>query len=317
MILRADELAGPRQRRCSAACTTPTRGSTNTSLIGSAGARLRERASAWCSTVPTGRPGRSRRSILAATGATVDVRFNEPDGININLDCGATAPEARRPDCGARRRPTSASRSTATPIAAWQSMSTAQVVDGDQLIGIIALDRLARGTCQGHRGRQRAVERRPGAGALAAAGGRLARTPVGDKYILDGMLVMERRAGWREERPRHRARVHDGRRRHRHCARAYVDHRPQRQAACPSWPRRSRSSRSSNARSTFVTRISGRQIRPSPGRSRMRAGRSRWRARACPAVGHRVCAADHGRGLTMRDELRRLPTRSRRSQSSD
>ena len=31
--------------------------------------------------------------ILAGTGATVDARFNEPDGMNINLDCGATAPE--------------------------------------------------------------------------------------------------------------------------------------------------------------------------------------------------------------------------------
>ena len=30
--------------------------------------------------------------ILRASGASVDVRFNEPDGSNINLDCGATAP---------------------------------------------------------------------------------------------------------------------------------------------------------------------------------------------------------------------------------
>ena len=31
--------------------------------------------------------------ILAATGADVDAWFDEPDGMNINLDCGATAPE--------------------------------------------------------------------------------------------------------------------------------------------------------------------------------------------------------------------------------
>ncbi|MGI8928930.1 MAG: phosphoglucosamine mutase, partial [Candidatus Limnocylindrales bacterium] len=31
--------------------------------------------------------------IIASTGASVDVRFNQPDGSNINLDCGATAPQ--------------------------------------------------------------------------------------------------------------------------------------------------------------------------------------------------------------------------------
>jgi len=32
--------------------------------------------------------------ILAATGASVEVIFNDPDGININVACGATAPAA-------------------------------------------------------------------------------------------------------------------------------------------------------------------------------------------------------------------------------
>jgi phosphoglucosamine mutase len=31
-------------------------------------------------------------SIIAATGATVETHFNQPDGSNINLDCGATVP---------------------------------------------------------------------------------------------------------------------------------------------------------------------------------------------------------------------------------
>jgi phosphoglucosamine mutase len=70
-----------------------------------------------------------------------------------------------------------------------------RVVDGDQLIGVIALDRLRRGALPNgivvasvlsNGGLQRAVE---------SAGGKLARTPVGDKYILDGMLVMDAALG--------------------------------------------------------------------------------------------------------------------------
>jgi phosphoglucosamine mutase len=63
------------------------------------------------------------------------------------------------------------------------------VVDGDQVLGILALDRLARGflphgalvvSVLSNGGLQRVVE---------AAGGRVIRTPVGDKYILEGMQV--------------------------------------------------------------------------------------------------------------------------------
>ena len=63
-----------------------------------------------------------------------------------------------------------------------------RVVDGDQVLGILALDRLARGALPGglvvsilsNGGLQAAVE---------AAGGEVIRTPVGDKYILEGMQV--------------------------------------------------------------------------------------------------------------------------------
>ena len=64
-----------------------------------------------------------------------------------------------------------------------------RVVDGDQVLGILALDRLTRGELPGgglvvsvlsNGGLQTAVE---------AAGGQIVRTPVGDKYILEGMQV--------------------------------------------------------------------------------------------------------------------------------
>jgi phosphoglucosamine mutase len=126
--------------------------------------------------------------ILEATGATVEVIHNEPDGININVASGATSPaslaeavEARGADVGF------ALDGDADRLIAVDAAGT--VVDGDQVLGILALDRLERGVLpQGalvvsvlsNGGLQAVIE---------AAGGQVIRTPVGDKYILEGMQV--------------------------------------------------------------------------------------------------------------------------------
>jgi phosphoglucosamine mutase len=126
--------------------------------------------------------------ILAATGATVDVIHNEPDGVNINVACGATDPASlaaavleRGADVGF------ALDGDADRLIAVDA--DGRVVDGDQVLGILALDRLERGVLDegslvvsvlSNGGLQAAVE---------AAGGTVVRTPVGDKYILEGMQV--------------------------------------------------------------------------------------------------------------------------------
>jgi phosphoglucosamine mutase len=126
--------------------------------------------------------------ILAATGASVEVIHNEPDGININVDCGATAPASLAKTVAERRADVGfALDGDADRLIAVDAAGT--VVDGDQVLGILALDRLARGflphgalvvSVLSNGGLQRVVE---------AAGGRVIRTPVGDKYILEGMQV--------------------------------------------------------------------------------------------------------------------------------
>jgi phosphoglucosamine mutase len=67
--------------------------------------------------------------------------------------------------------------------------ASGSVVDGDAVLGALALDRLARNrlpngalvvSILSNGGLQKAVE---------DAGGQIIRTPVGDKYILEGMLV--------------------------------------------------------------------------------------------------------------------------------
>ncbi|MEX1169506.1 MAG: phosphoglucosamine mutase [Chloroflexota bacterium] len=126
--------------------------------------------------------------ILSATGARVQVIHAEPDGININVRCGATAPAS----LAEAVRETGADVGFALDGDADRLIavdSTGAIVDGDHILGILALDRLARGELPGgalvvsvlsNGGLQNAVE---------GAGGHVVRTPVGDKYILEGMQV--------------------------------------------------------------------------------------------------------------------------------
>jgi phosphoglucosamine mutase len=135
-----------------------------------------------------GSGGMAAARILGATGARVDVLFNDPDGTNINDGCGATDPAALAKEvaaCGADvgfALDGDADRLIAVD-------ATGCVVDGDAVLGVLALDRLARHqlpndslvvSILSNGGLQKVVEE---------AGGQIIRTPVGDKYILEGMLV--------------------------------------------------------------------------------------------------------------------------------
>ncbi len=126
--------------------------------------------------------------ILRATGARVTVIHDAPDGDNINRGCGATEPASLMEAVRAHGADVGfaldgdADRCIAVD-------AHGDLVDGDQVLGILALERLHRGALpQGslvvsvlsNGGLQAAVE---------AAGGRLVRTPVGDKHILAAMLV--------------------------------------------------------------------------------------------------------------------------------
>jgi phosphoglucosamine mutase len=135
-----------------------------------------------------GSGGIAAPQILAATGARVEVIFNEPDGVNINVDCGATSPGALAREVVARGADVGfALDGDADRLIAVDAGGA--IVDGDQILGILALDRLERDALPNgglvvsvlsNGGLQTVVE---------AAGGQVIRTPVGDKYILEGMQV--------------------------------------------------------------------------------------------------------------------------------
>jgi phosphoglucosamine mutase len=125
--------------------------------------------------------------ILEATGASVEAIHVEPDGVNINVRCGATDPASlmaavreRGADVGF------ALDGDADRLIAVDA--SGRMIDGDVVLGILAVERLGRDALPGglvvsvlsNGGLQQAVE---------AAGGSVVRTPVGDKYILEGMQL--------------------------------------------------------------------------------------------------------------------------------
>jgi phosphoglucosamine mutase len=126
--------------------------------------------------------------IVRATGARVTVIHDTPDGDNINRGCGATEPASLAEAVRAHGADVGfALDGDADRCIAVDAAGT--LVDGDQVLGILALERLARGALDhgslvvsvlSNGGLQHAVE---------GAGGRLVRTPVGDKHILAAMLV--------------------------------------------------------------------------------------------------------------------------------
>ncbi len=126
--------------------------------------------------------------ILAASGASVTAHFDAPDGCNINLDCGATAPAALAAIVAARGGDVGFSLDgDADRCVAIDERG--EVVDGDQLLGIIALDRLARGALAEDTVVVSVLSNGGLARAVESAGGRILRTKVGDRHIVDSMLL--------------------------------------------------------------------------------------------------------------------------------
>ncbi len=193
LIWRAEELVGPRNAgigRVSGSADLLERYRLNrVALAGTIQTRLR-----IVLDCANGAGGVSAPGVLAATGAAVDVINNEPDGVNINVDCGATAPAAlaravieRGADLGF------ALDGDADRLVVVDRHG--EVVDGDKLIGLIALDRLRRGALRHGIVVVTVLSNGGLEAALGQVGGQVVRTPVGDKYILEGMLINDANLG--------------------------------------------------------------------------------------------------------------------------
>src|SRR5579859_3045065 len=130
---------------------------------------------------------KSTPCVLRELGADVITYGNQPDGMNINKDCGSMHPALmcrkiweHRADLGI------AHDGDADRVLLCDQ--SGQLIDGDDIMAITALDLLAQGALHQNTLVATVMSNAGLEAALQAAGGRVVRTPVGDRHVIDEML---------------------------------------------------------------------------------------------------------------------------------
>lgn len=124
--------------------------------------------------------------LFRALGAEVTVLFDAPDGTNINDGCGSTHPERLAETVAAAGLDVGlAFDGDADRLIAVDE--TGALVDGDAVMGICALERLAAGTLRNNVLVATVMSNGGLERVVTQAGGRMVRTPVGDRHVLEGM----------------------------------------------------------------------------------------------------------------------------------
>lgn len=124
--------------------------------------------------------------ILRSLGARVSVFHHHPSGININLDCGCTHPEV----IGALVRETGADAGVAHDGDADRVLlcdESGSVLDGDEIMAIAALAMIRAGTLKENTLVATVMSNAGLDEAVRAAGGRVVRAGVGDRYVIEEM----------------------------------------------------------------------------------------------------------------------------------
>src|SRR5262245_40741092 len=130
---------------------------------------------------------KSTPCVLRELGAEVIVFGNQPDGTNINKDCGSMHPEVisqkvreLRADLGI------AHDGDADRVILCDE--TGGLTDGDDIMAICGLDMLGQGTLARETLVTTVMSNAGLEAALKKAGGKVVRTAVGDKNVIDEML---------------------------------------------------------------------------------------------------------------------------------
>lgn len=130
---------------------------------------------------------KSTPCVLRELGAEVIVYGNQPDGMNINLDCGSMHPELM---CQKVREHGAcigiAHDGDADRVLLCDEAGT--LIDGDDIMAIAGMDMLRQGTLVEKTLVSTVMSNAGLDAALAALGGRVVRTAVGDKNVIDEML---------------------------------------------------------------------------------------------------------------------------------
>jgi phosphoglucosamine mutase len=127
---------------------------------------------------------RAAPAALRALGADVDVLHASPDGTNINEKCGSTHPDdLREAVVLANAKVGLAFDGDADRVIAVDERG--ELVDGDQMLAIAAIDLRDRGLLRGDAVVATVMSNFGLQQALAPYGVELVRTPVGDRNVLD------------------------------------------------------------------------------------------------------------------------------------
>jgi len=130
---------------------------------------------------------KSTPCILRELGADVEVHHNAPNGININAGCGSTHPaESQRlvTERGAHAGITHDGDADRVLLCDEKG----EVVDGDEIMAIAAMDFLQRGRLEGNTLVATVMSNFGLDEAMESCGGRVVRTAVGDRHVLAAML---------------------------------------------------------------------------------------------------------------------------------
>jgi len=137
---------------------------------------------------------KSSPCILRELGAEVEVIHNNPDGTNINLNCGSTHPEAvqelvRR--TGAHVGISHDGDADRVLLAD----ENGEVIDGDEILAIAGVDFLKHGKMRNNKLVATVMSNCGLDEVIAAHGGEVLRSKVGDRYVIEEMIANDLNVG--------------------------------------------------------------------------------------------------------------------------
>jgi phosphoglucosamine mutase len=144
--------------------------------------------------VANGAAYKSTPCILRELGAEVTVAHNEPNGMNINMGCGSTFPqEIQRvvKESGADVGITHDGDADRVLLCD----ENGEIVDGDEILAIASVDFLRAGRLEQNTLVATVMSNLGLDETISSAGGKVLRTKVGDRYVIEEMVQRELNLG--------------------------------------------------------------------------------------------------------------------------
>jgi phosphoglucosamine mutase len=130
---------------------------------------------------------KSTPCVLRELGAEIFVYGNQPDGMNINKDCGSMHPQQMCQKVWEHRAYLGISHDGDADRVLFCD-EAGQLIDGDDVMAICGLEMLAQGTLQDKTLVATVMSNAGLDAVIQEAGGRVMHTAVGDKNVIDEML---------------------------------------------------------------------------------------------------------------------------------